>query len=140
MKAVSTIVTVVLLLMITVGLVAVLFVWLSGMLSTITRESGETVEHNIKSLTTSITIESAVFDGTSFKAYVSNSGREDIDMSTAAAFVEGVYQEIASGNSGILRPGERTTLVINNNTDVCGKILRISVYPQSDAFITVRCV
>ncbi|NOZ82112.1 MAG: hypothetical protein GXO63_03090 [Candidatus Micrarchaeota archaeon] len=142
MKGISTIVAIVLLLMVTVGLVAVAYMWLSNMFSMVSSQSGRTVEERIKSLGTSISIESAEYNPTSdaVELVLRNTGRENIDLSTMAAYIDDIFQDIQSGNQGTLPPGGiKPGILVKNTTESCGKTIKITVYPQASALYIIRC-
>lgn len=127
MKGISAVIAVVLILMITVALAAMAYVWFTGVFETITTGAGESATKTGEIIATSYSIASAAenVDG-DLLIYVTNTGTSDIEISNMNIFISGQKVNVTTDVSGILSPGDTVeftggedyTSSCNNQTSV----------------------
>ena len=154
MKGISAVIAVVLILMITVALAAMAYVWFTDVFGTITEGAGEAAEGAGDIIATSFSIDSARYlsemidvGGSSdvesnVTVYLANSGSADIDLDTINVYVDGLLAGEANGFDGTLTPGETVSLKLNKSGDYdgtwCDETLEIK-YGSLSQTTTIVC-
>jgi len=128
MKGIAPIVSTILLLLITIAIIGVVFVFLGGVMGTSTEEASESMGHIIESMATRFSV--AYVDTTGDNLYIRNIGEETI--SYLHVFVDGAeknitVESIEPGSTGILsigplEEGEHTINIISAGNSVEEKI------------------
>ena len=133
MKGVSTVIAIVLILMITVALAALAYVWFLSVFQTISTSAGESIEQTGEQLGTQFTIQSSAYTGSNLVSVgVQNTGTQNLDLTKIAAYISNQQAFISSGNTGTLTPGLTTTLKVSNSTAgyftgyLCNKALKMT--------------
>lgn len=140
MKGVSTIIAVILLLMITVALISLFWVFSTGLFSSITSNVGKQTDASITKAGSEFTIINAKNTSlTQISVTIRNSGTQNLDADTLVAFVDD--NATAETASGTVAPG--STLVFTVTTpysmSTCSHVLRLSVAYSSDSYYTIAC-
>ncbi len=149
MKGISAVIAVVLILMITVALSAMAYVWFTGVFDTITEGAGEAAEGTADIISTSFSVQAGVMSGAdTLILYLTNTGSSDIDLTRVNVFVDNLLATNTSDNTftGILVPGDIKTLKSSNTTGEgdagglmeCDDTMRI-VYGQLDQTTSIVC-
>ena len=146
MKGVSTVIAIVLILMITVALAALAYIWFVSVFQTISEGAGEGVEQATEQLGTSFGIETAKYTGSNqVTASLRNTGSQNIDLTKLATYINNEIAFIDSGNTGTLAPDGTATVKISNATrtgyfsgHVCSKALKVTI-PAGQQIITITC-
>jgi len=145
MKGVSAVIAIVLILMITVALAAMSYVWFTNVFETLTESGTGAIERTGEQLQASFSIESARYlSGNSTSVSIRNTGVTTIDLDDVAFYLNGLPASVTSGPSGTLNEGEFTTtaFVIENNTEaVCPgpATLRATIAEGYQQTVTVSC-
>ena len=124
MKGIAPVVSTILLLLITIAIIGVVFVFLSGAIGTSTEETSESMGHVIESLSTRFSV--AYVDTTGDNLYIRNIGEHTI--SELVVIVDGEEKNITveivePGTTGILslgplEEGEHTVNIISAGNSV----------------------
>lgn len=138
MKGISAVIAVVLILMITVALAAMAYVWFTGVFETITTGAGEAAERTGQTIATSFDVVSAGVDSSKILlVYITNTGSSDIWANRTNIFV-GVTGQDTSGETKILRPGETYEFSFSNHGDSCNKQLKVT-YGSLERYTQIQC-
>ena len=128
-KGVSAVIAVILILMITVALAAMAYVWFTSVFQSLTEGAGGAAEQTATALGTSFTIDSAAYtSGSNVVVSIRNTGSQSIDLNGMAFFIFDLPATIATvGNSSsgtTLQPGEFTsdTPFTIQNTSTIGPV------------------
>ncbi len=126
-KGISSVIAVVLLLLIAVGITWTVYTWLTGTMTTVTEETGESIEKKTEIIGSDFVIAAAGYNTANSRGQISisNTGTNDIDLSKITIYLKGVSQSITSGNTGTLSPGSTATLEFTNTSKVCGEVVRV---------------
>ncbi len=140
-KGISAIIATIILLMITVALVGLLWSFSSGLFGSISASAGSQANAAITRAGTEFTIINARNTTlTAINVTVRNSGTQNIDLDTLAAFVDN--SAASDTASGRLAPGSTSNFNVTSSFRLsqCGNhTLRLSVSYASDAYYTVQC-
>lgn len=129
-KGVSAVIAVIMMLMITVALAGMAYVWFTGVFTGVTTSVGNQTEQTTAALGTKFVIETAV--GSAATATVTtvirNTGTESLDLSALGAYVADVPATCTSGCSGTLAPGTKSSSITITAAAVntCNKALRMT--------------
>ena len=144
MKGISAVIAVVLILMITVALAAMAYVWFTGVFENISESAGEAATKTGETIATSFSIASAVVANNSYAdIYITNTGSSDIDQTAFNVFVAGKLATRKDGLTGNLQPSRTATLHVTNTTGLytdpfCGKTIKVT-YGSLDQVATILC-
>lgn len=119
MKGISAVIAVVLLLMITIALVGMAWVFFQNLWGTISTTAGEAAEGTSEAIASQFSIASASHTKSDNYAtvYLTNTGSADIKLDRVNVFVNNKLTGKASGTfTGILSPGSTVSLKVNNKT------------------------
>ncbi len=140
MKGISAIISVVLILMITIVLAGLSYIWFTNLFQSVTSTAQQTATGAQTALATKFKIEAATNTTlTNVTVYVRNTGQADINMTTASAYVNDIFMP-TDGNKGItLSPGSVSTFNVTNVNNPCNKILRVTVGTGASDTISITC-
>jgi flagellin-like protein len=119
MKGVSAIIAVVLILMITVALAAMSYVWFTNVFQTLSESGTSSIAKTTGQLQASFTIESARYlSGNNTSVSLRNTGVTSLDLSKVAFYLKGIPAPVTTGPTGTLTEGQFTTtaFVLSNVT------------------------
>lgn len=141
MKGISAVIAVILMLLITVGLAAMAYVWFGTVFGSLTQPIGNETARIGKELGTKFTINAAKYVKLYDKVEVSitNSGSQDIDTSKMVAIIK--ETSASFGPMVMLPPGYPIGFNVTNTTvmgDVCGSDLKLSIGTFSQSK-TIAC-
>ncbi|MDD5416705.1 MAG: hypothetical protein PHU12_01890 [Candidatus Aenigmarchaeota archaeon] len=141
MKGISAIIAVVLILMITVALAAMAYVWFTGVFKTISESAGESATKAGQDIATQFSIAGATnsSDGRNIDVYVTNTGSSDIEAKNFLLLVNGVKRNHVA--TEILAPGETATLTNTTTVDktyTCDNSVKIT-YGSLEQVTTIQC-
>ena len=150
MKGVSAVIAIVLILMITVALAAMSYVWFTNVFESLTESGTGAIEKTGQQLQASFSVESARYtSGDNVSVSIRNTGSTILDVSAVAFYLNGLPAASivqGSGPTGDLAEGEFTTTayVIENTTDI-GAVcpgpttLRATIAEGYTQTVTVSC-
>ena len=139
MKGISNLVSTILILMITVILVGLSYVWFTSIFQSISESAGETVTGSSTAIATNFKIEAATnTTATTVATAIRNTGTQNINMTKISAYVSDSLQT-TQGNTGILVPGNVSVFNVTNVNNPCGKILRITIETGISDTISITC-
>ncbi|MBR9682412.1 MAG: hypothetical protein GOV02_01940 [Candidatus Aenigmarchaeota archaeon] len=145
MKGVSAVIAIVLILMITVALAAMSYVWFTNIFETLTESGTSAIDRTGQQLQASFSIESARYlSGNSTSVSIRNTGITTIDLDDVAFYLNGIPSSVISGPTGSLTEGQFTTtaFIIENNTEaMCPgpATLRSTIAEGYQQTVTVSC-
>ncbi len=140
LKGISSIIVVILLLLISVSLASVLYLWFSSMMSGVTKDVTEDVGTTTSYLNTRLSILSARNTSTTeIVVTVRNSGTNKINLNKLVAFVDEVKANDTTA-SGFIDVGDVATFEVIpfSNLTTCQHILKLSVI-GSEASRIISC-
>lgn len=140
MKGISDVIAIILILMITVALAALAYVWFTGIFETISSGAGQAATGAAKTIATNFKIEAAKGFATDEKVTITirNTGTENIDASKIAVYVDDNIKE-TEGNTGTISPGDTLTFDAMNVANPCNKILKVTIETGAEDSITISC-
>lgn len=141
MKGVSSIVAVVLILLITIALAGMAYIWFTSVFGAVTESAGETVERSTEQFATNFALESASYNcQNSVQLSVRNVGTSNIDATAFAVYLSGTLATITGGNTGTVSVNQVRLLTASNSTigAVCGKSARVTL-PGVQLTTSVAC-
>ena len=140
MKGISAVIAVILILMITVALAAMAYVWFTDVFETVTEGAGSAAEGTATTIATSFSIAGATnsTSGDTIEVYVTNTGSADMTIENFVLLVNN--KRIETDQSGTLTPGETVTLSNDADTDTynCGDTVKIT-YGSLQQVTTIAC-
>ena len=143
MKGLSAIISIILLVMISVSLAGLAWLWffqISNLLKNTATNATETVTTK---LGMQFRLEAAKFYSPNYvNATIRNIGTVDINLATLGIFIDNSLHTTAAyiPNTGKIIPGETTTIKITNNTAACSsKILKITIESGTEDYKTIDC-
>ena len=143
MKGISTIIAIVLIVMIVVALAALTWTWFTTIFSSLTSGAESAIEETTISMGTEFVIGSAKYSTLSDKinATIVNTGTQNFNISKSTAYINDEYSSIGGFDpSGIITPGDTSTVYnIANNTEACGKILKIIIETGLAKTYSISC-
>ncbi len=139
-KGISALIAVVMLLMITVALVGMAYMWVTTAFSGVTKETGESIEQGTQVIATKFVINSAAYDSGSNTVNVSiqNIGTTEINLDNADVILGGFSQNVIYKSQATLKPQERALVAFTNSTDACGREVTVK-YLGVEASAEVYC-
>jgi flagellin-like protein len=140
MKGISAIISVILLVMISISLAGLAWVWFFNISNTLTTSATNETQAATNKLGMKAKIEVAQFYSANWvNATIRNIGTVNIDIAKLGIFVDGVLSTY-NPNTGILAPGSTITINITNATPACtGKVLEISFENGFEDYETIAC-
>jgi len=141
MKGISAIIVVILLLLISVSLASVVYLWFSSIITDVTGESTTNIRSTTNYMNTRMSIINAKNTSlTEISVTVRNSGTEKIDLDNLIAFIDDV-EESSNTASGILDVGKTSTFTVTsaNSMSTCEHVLRISIASGSESSRMISC-
>ncbi len=141
MKGVSAIIAIILLVMISVSLAGLAWLWFFEITNTLENSVTNATESATSRIGTQGRIGVARFyPSTWVNATIRNIGTVDIDLSKLGIFIDGVLSTTYTPNTGKLTPGSTITINITNTTAACtDKILKISFPSSIEDYKTISC-
>jgi len=141
MKGISAVIAVVLILMITVALAAMAYVWFTGVFETITGSAGQAATQTGQAIATQFSIASAGHNGTTsgtgdLLLYITNTGAADMTIEDMNVFIGITKQTI--NETGTLSPGNTQEFVIDNSTIACDKQIKVT-YGSLEEIDVILC-
>ncbi len=143
MKGISAVIAVILILMITVALAAMAYVWFTGVFETITTGAGQAATGTATTIATSFSIAGATnttkIGGTNdpIEVYVTNTGSANITIENFVLLVDGEREDITE--SGQLGPTETETLTSTVADGLtCGSVVKVR-YGSLEHTTTILC-
>ncbi len=127
-KGISAVIAVIMLLMITVALAGMAYVWFTGVFSQVTTSVGNQTIQTTIALGTKFVIETAYNDSnpaTQVKFVLRNTGTQNIDLSGLGVYINDVSQTLSA--TGTVSPGQKSSVLTISPTGFnCGKSLRVT--------------
>ena len=144
MKAISAVIAVVLILMITVALAAAAYVWFSDVFGSITEDVGEAAEGVSEKISTDFDIEAVTWGNIDYtQGFVNvslrNIGTTEIDITKLAVYISGEKQDVNYMESDVLAPGEVVSIGLQNKTVACSKVLKVTTATGLEKSETIVC-
>jgi|SRR3990172_810858 len=145
MKGVSDIIAIILILLITVSLAALAYLWFTGVFEQITGIAGNQTEEGARAIATKFSIEAARGYQTESKVniVIRNTGTVDLKLQKLATYVDNI---LYTGREGLvavdLPPGDITSPpfnVTNVPNGGCGLPLRVTADTGREATLTITC-
>ncbi|MBU3957598.1 MAG: type IV pilin [Nanoarchaeota archaeon] len=138
-KGISPIIATIMLLMITVALMSLFWAFSSGLFGSVTSGVSAQTDASIKRAGSEFTIINAKNTSlTNINVTIRNSGTQNLDFDTLAAFVDdNAASETASG---AVLPGGTSTFAVTSPFSLtrCSHVLRLSAAYASDAYYTIK--
>jgi FlaG/FlaF family flagellin (archaellin) len=119
MKGIESVIAIILILMITVALAALAYVWFTGVFQQLTTGAGQSVNNTVGTITTQFSIESAKFNisgSNKVTVVVRNTGSTNIDATKFAAFIENELKPIDNIANPTITPNSILSFVVGNTT------------------------
>jgi flagellin-like protein len=141
MKGVSAVIAIVLILMITVALAAMAYVWFTTVFEELARGAEGKVNQTTDILGTSIDIEAAAYVSESnISVSIRNSGTTNIEISGIGYFINELPVSSISGPTGTLGSNEIGNFIVENTSAVCPGPTSIKVsVPGYDKTRSIAC-
>lgn len=142
MKGISAVISVVLILMITVALASMAYVWFTTVFRTITTGTEEAAAGGITAMATKFTIESAYNTSTTpniVNVSIRNTGTKDIKTGTIAAYVNGVSSTVSNPSPATLTPGMPGSFAVTVTPVPCNGVLKVTEATGYEAYATIKC-
>ena len=141
MKGISAIISIILLVMISISLAGLAWVWFFNITNNLTTIATNATKEATNTMGMQARIEVAQFYSANWvNATIRNIGTVNIDVAKLGIFVDGVLSTIYSPNTGMLAPGSTITINITNATQACtGKVLKISFENGFEDYVTIAC-
>jgi len=139
MKGVSTVIAVILVLMITVAMAALAYLWFTGVFETLTGVANQTIGGAQQQMATKFSIEAATnITNDTVSVSMRNTGTVDIDLDKVATYVTNELRDNTA--SGTLTPGTVYTFNVTDITNPCSKVLSITVATGADDTYAITCI
>ena len=140
MKGVSAIISIILLVMISVSLASLSWLWFFGITNNLQNSATILTQKATTNVGLEARIEIAQFYSPKWvNATIRNTGTVNIDLSKLGVFVNGVLSTYIP-NTGTISPGSTVTVNITNATLACtGKTLEISFESGFEDYETIIC-
>ena len=138
MKAISTIIVMILILMISISLTSLAYVTFTTFFSKVTTSSEQAISQTISTMLAQMKIESITYSSQITKIYIRNIGKVDLTGFTAYvndANVPSSYLQLPTGNK--IAPGEIGNLNITNDYAPSGKTVKITTAQGATAIQVV---
>ncbi len=150
-KGISAVVAVIMLLMITVALVGMAYVWLSSAFTGVTKTTGEAIEKRTETIITNFVINGAWNETIGGVTYINislqNIGTTEIPIESMSVMVNGIDAGAITVVSesqtvdGALSPNEKATISVSKPAAVstpCGAEVEVK-YASVSAIKTIEC-
>lgn len=119
MKGVSAVIAIILILMITVALAAMSYVWFTNVFQSLTGSASGTVNETGKLLATTISIDSSAYiSGSDIKVSVRNSGTTSIPADTLGFYIRDIPATVTVKPSGDIAPGTIGYFTVQNTSEI----------------------
>jgi flagellin-like protein len=142
MKGVSDIIAIILILLITVSLAALAYLWFTGILQDMLGIAGNQTQHVGDTLGTKFKIDAAVGYQTESKVgvVVRNTGTVNLDLQKLATYVNNTLYTGREGLGASLAPGEFVSFNITSvPSGGCSSTLKITVETGAEDTLTIVC-
>lgn len=148
MKGVEAVIAIVLILMITVALAAMSYVWFTDVFKTLTDSGDSAIADTGDKLQASFTVESARYtSANNVSVSIRNTGNSDIELGKIAFYLKGIPAATVSAPTGTLGGGDFTTtaFVVSNITSGIGAVcpgpstLTVTIAQGQQQSATVSC-
>ena len=141
MKGVSAIIAIVLLVMISVSLAGLAWVWFFGISNLLTNSATNATEEATARMGMQARLETARFYAPTYvNATIRNTGTVDINLTRLGIFIDGFLTTTYTPNTGKIAPGEISTINITNATPACtDKVLKITFPNGVEDYKTISC-
>jgi flagellin-like protein len=141
MKGISAIISIILLVMISVSLAGLAWVWFFNISNNLMTSATSATQAATNKIGIKARIEVAQFYSPNWvNATIRNIGTVNIDMAKLGIFVDSVLSTVYNPNTGMLTPGSTVTINITNATPACtGKVLEISFESGFEDYETIAC-
>ena len=119
MKGIESVIAIILILMITVALAALAYVWFTGVFEQLTAGAGQSVNQTVGTMSTQFSIESAKFNisgNNKVTVVVRNTGSTNVDATKFAAFITEELKPIDTILSPTITPNSVLSFVVGNTT------------------------
>ncbi len=143
MKGVSDIIAIILILLITISLAGLAYLWFTGIFEQISGGVGNQTEQQRLAMATKFSIETAIGYDADNKVgiVVRNTGTVDLNMNNLATYVDNV---LYTGREGLListlSPQAYTQFNMTGVTgDICSKPLKITAGTGAEDTLTITC-
>jgi FlaG/FlaF family flagellin (archaellin) len=125
MKGVSAVIAIILILMIVVALAALAYTWFTGIFSTLTETTGESVTQTATQMQKQFSLDAAACTAGSLSFTIRNTGTGDLQADQVEAFLDGV-DATASNPGGTIAEGTTQSYTA---TGACssGQVLRVTI-------------
>ncbi len=147
-KGISAVIAVIMLLMITVALIGMAYVWVSSAFSQVTETTGESLKKGTETMATRFVIVSA-WNGTESTREINislqNTGEANIQLDQLSYLLKGI--DLGAGNvyyesktpDGVLEPGEKAKIYVSaNGIYSCNEVLTVK-YGAIESSHEVTC-
>ncbi|OGI12204.1 hypothetical protein A3K64_02635 [Candidatus Micrarchaeota archaeon RBG_16_36_9] len=140
MKGVSAIIAIVLLVMITISLAGLAWLWIFNLSTVLENTVTNTTRRATENMGMQARIQVARFYPIRWvNATILNTGTVDIDLSKLGIFIDDVLTINYVPNTSKIMPGGMETINITNTTPACNKVLRITFPSGVDDYKTISC-
>lgn len=141
MKGISAIISIILLVMISVSLAGMAWLWFYGITNTLSQSATSATETATTKMGMQGRIEVARFyPNTWVNTTIRNTGTVDIDLSKLGIFIDGIQSTTYAPNTGTISPGATATINVTNTTAACtDKTLKITFPNNLEDYITISC-
>ena len=140
MKGVSAIIAIVLLVMITISLAGLAWLWIFNLSTVLENTVTNTTRRATENMGMQARIQVARFYPIRWvNATILNTGTVDIDLSKLGIFIDDVLTINYVPNTSKIMPGGMETINITNTTAACNKVLRITFPSGVDDYKTISC-
>ena len=144
-KGVSAVIAIVLILMITVALAAMAYVFFTSVFTQISKGASESVSNVGTAVGTQLIIENVAGSGWPGWANITirNVGTVNINLTKLSFYVDNTLMTDVHGNEGILSPGNYTEIDIetgsNSIPEPCGKTLKVTTETGFETTAPINC-
>jgi len=122
MKGITPVIAVILLLMITISLVGFAFIWFSGLTKSITNQTSEHLEQQMRAMTSDFRIENVAGD----KVYIRNIGTSEINKEGIGIYANNIKLDFTLQGDKI-GPNEVKEIVLDRNLTSCTTSISLKI-------------
>jgi len=128
-KGISAVIAIVLILMITIALAAMAYVWFTTVFGEISEEAGESAGDVTESMQTRFSIEAAKYNLTNNTVDVSvrNTGTGTVDLTNVAVYIDDISRTVMYVEDLSMDEGENVKLIVDSADDTTGLNIRVSL-------------
>ena len=127
-KGISAVIAIVLILMITIALAAMAYVWFTTVFGEISEEAGESAGDVTESMQTRFSIEAAKYTtNDTVDVSVRNTGTGTVDLTNVAVYIDDISRTVMSKSATTLDEGESSKIIVGSADDTTGLNIKVAL-------------